>query len=582
MKQLTGLDATFLYMETPTTYGHVNGLLIFDRPSPDFDPMAAVYAKYASMIGELEPMRRRLVEVPFGLDHPYWIDDPHFDLDFHVRALNLAPPGRDDQLAEQVTRIVGRPMDRTRPLWEVYVIDGLEDGRWALLTKYHHATIDGGSGQLMLEMITSPDEDAPPPGESPPWEPEEIPSDAELLRLAITNLIRNPLKAMRLQARIVRQLAAASGVPTVRSGAEQAEAAIKRIGAPARSERQRVALPVTGAPPTPWNKAITPHRRFAMRTSSLENIKRLKEATGGTVNDVVMAICAGALREYLIRHDALPDRPLRAMVPVSIRTGDETDPWTNRVSGIVADLPTDRADPLERVARCRTAMDEAKRQFELVPAADMVDLSQFSSPVIATAAARLASQLRLADRVDPPVNVTISNVPGPRQPLYFAGAMLQHQYPVSIVTDGQGLNITVQSYLDRLDFGIIVDRELVPDVWDLADLHIAEISRLFEATGAEWATPPEPPAPRRGPVKPATTTTTAARKQAAGRKKAPAKRAPSAKRAPAKKAASKRAARKAPAKKAPAKKAPAKKLSATKAPAKRTASKRRANSARSS
>jgi diacylglycerol O-acyltransferase len=528
MKQLSGLDATFLYMETPTTYGHVTGLLIFDRPSSDFDPMAAVYAKYASMIGELEPMRRRLVEVPFGLDHPYWIDDPHFDLDFHVRALNLAPPGRVDQLAEQVTRIVGRPMDRARPLWEVYVIDGLESGRWALLTKYHHATIDGASGQLMLEMITSPDPDAPPPGASPPWEPEQIPSNTELLRLAIGNLMRNPLKAARLQARIARQLAAASGVPGARRGAEQAEAAIKRIGVPAARRRPRVALPVTAAPPTPWNKAITPHRRFAMRTSSLENIKRLKQATGGTVNDVVMAICAGGLREYLIRHDALPDRPLRAMVPVSIRTGDETDPWTNRVSGIVADLPVDCDDPLERVARCRTAMDEAKRQFELVPAEELVDLTQFSSPVLATAATRLASQLRLADRVDPPVNLVISNVPGPRQPLYLAGAMLQHQFPVSIVTDGQGLNITVTSYLDRLDFGFIVDRELVPDVWDLADLHIDEITRLFEATGAKWATPPEPPAPRRGPVE-----------QLAAAKK-PAKRTP-AKRTPAKRASGKKA-----------------------------------------
>ncbi len=568
MKQLSGLDATFLYMETPTTYGHVNGLLIFDRPSPDFDPRAAVHAKYASMIGELEPMRRRLVEVPFGLDHPYWIADPDFDLDYHVRALNLAPPGRVDQLAEQVSRIVARPMDRTRPLWEVYVIDGLESGRWALLTKYHHATIDGASGQLMLEMLTSPDPDAPPPSASPPWEPESIPSGAELLRLAIANLLRNPVKAMRLQARIVRQLATASGVPAARRGAEQAEAVVKRIGVPADRRRSRVALPMTGAPPTPWNKAITPHRRFAMRTSSLENIKRLKQATGGTVNDVVMAICAGALREYLLRHDALPDRPLRAMVPVSIRTGDETDPWTNRVSGFVADLPTDCDDPLERVARCRTAMDEAKRQFELVPAQELVDMNQFSSPVLATAATRLASQLRLADRITPPVNLVISNVPGPRQPLYLAGAMLRHQFPVSIVTEGQGLNITVTSYLDRLDFGFIVDRELVPDVWDLADLHIAEITRLFDATGAEWATPPEPPAPRRGPVTHLAPATASARKP-------PAKEVPAAKKAGAKAGAKRASAKKATAKTASVKKASSKKVGARKAAAKKTPTKRR-------
>jgi diacylglycerol O-acyltransferase / wax synthase len=189
------------------------------------------------------------------------------------------------------------------------------------------------------------------------------------------------------------------------------------------------------------------------------------------------------------------------MVPVSIRTGDEEDPWTNRVSAIVADLPTDCDDPLERVARCHEAMLDAKRLLDLVPANELVDLTQFSTPVLATSAVRLASRLRLADRVAQPFNLVISNVPGPRQPLYFAGAQLCHQFPVSIVADGQGLNITVVSYLDRLDFGFIVDRELVPDVWDLADMHIAEITRLFDATGAEWAQPPQPASPRRGPVK---------------------------------------------------------------------------------
>ena len=182
MKQLTGLDAAFLYMETPTTFGHVTSLMIFERPNPDYDPYAAVYAKYASLVGQLEPLRRRLVGVPFGLDHPYWVADPNFDLDFHVREIHLARPGMVDQLAEQVSRIVGRPMDRTRPLWEVYVIDGLHSGRWALLTKYHHATIDGAAGQLMLTILTDTDPDAPAPGPGPSWEPEPLPGNVELLR----------------------------------------------------------------------------------------------------------------------------------------------------------------------------------------------------------------------------------------------------------------------------------------------------------------------------------------------------------------------------------------------------------------
>ncbi|BDB43100.1 MULTISPECIES: WS/DGAT/MGAT family O-acyltransferase [Mycobacterium] len=498
MKQLSGLDAAFLHMETSTTFGHVTSVMIFERPRRDYDAYAAVYAKFASLVGELEPLRRRLVEVPFGLDHPYWVSDPNLDLDFHIRELRLAKPGLIDQLADQVCRIVGRPMDRTRPLWEVYVIDGLADGRWALLTKYHHATIDGASGQLMLQIVTDTAPDALPPGDGSQWQSESLPGAGELLRRTAIRLAGNPFRAIRVQTRIVRQLADAAGIRGVGSAAAVAGSVVKRVAGTGIGDLARVSLPSVSAPSAPWNKTITAHRRFAMRTTSLENIKRLKEATGGTVNDIVMAICAGGLREYLLAHDALPDRPLRAMVPVSIRTGDEADPWTNRVSAIVADLPTDCADPLERVELCRAAMRQAKRRFELVPAEELADLTRYSAPVLSTSAVRLASRLQLANRVGLPFNVVISNVPGPRRPLYFAGAKLCHQFPVSIVTDGQGLNITVVSYLDRLDFGFIADRELVPDVWDLADMHIAEIGRLFDATGAQWAQPLRPALPRRG------------------------------------------------------------------------------------
>ncbi len=532
IKQLTGLDASFLYMETPTTYGHVSGLSVFERPTPDFEPFPAVRAKWASLVGVLEPMRRRLVEVPFGLDHPYWIEDPHFDLDFHVRELRLAQPGRPDQLAEQICRIVGRPMDRTRPLWEVYVIDGLEDGSWAMLSKYHHATIDGASGVLMLNLLMdpSPEASADVPDETPEWTPEPVPSQQELLRLALLNLAANPLKAVRTQMRLVRDFADAVGVQGVSSAASQVGRAVKRVAAGGDGDDagQSVSVPLTPAPATPWNKAITPHRRFALESASLDDIKRLKEATGGTVNDVVMAISAGALREYLLLHNALPDRPLRALVPVSIRTGEEQDPWTNRVSGIVADLPTDCPDPLERIQRCHEAMDAGKRQFELMPAEAIIDLAQFASPMLASSAMRFAWRLRLADRVAPPVNLIISNVPGPRRPLYFVGCRMKDYFPVSGIGDGMGLNITVHSYLDRLDYGLIADRDLMPDLWDLLDLHMAEIDRLFDVTGAERA---EPPA-----------------KKAAAARKTPAKQAPARKRAAKKSTARKSTARKTTAK----------------------------------
>ena len=390
-------------------------------------------------------------------------------------------------------------MDRRRPLWEAYVIEGLADGRWALLQKTHHATIDGASGVIMLKMFSDESRDAVWGFGPREWVGEEPPSRAQVLQTAARNMMLNPLRGARLSLRIVRDVADAAGVRSISGLAMQARNTLGAIGRRSDPDASAsVSVPMTPAPATPWNKSVSPHRRFAMRSTSLENLKRLKEATGGTLNDVVMAICTGALREYLIEHDCLPDVPLRAMVPVSIRTGKEEDPWTNRVSAIVADLPTNCADPIERVALCREAMNVAKRQFNLMPAESLGQAADYASPVVAASAIRLVSRLKLADRVNSPVNVVISNVPGPRQPLYFAGARLDAYIPVSTISDGVGLNITVHSYADRMDFGLISDRDLVPDLWHLVDLHIDEIERLFEATGAEWAVPQPPPPMRKG------------------------------------------------------------------------------------
>jgi diacylglycerol O-acyltransferase len=496
LKQLTGTDVSFLLMETANTYGHVNGLSIYERPSPDFDPFTEVRNRLGIMVGHLEPLRRKVVEVPFELDRPYWVEDADFDLDFHVRHIGLAPPGAVDQLAEQVARIVGRRMDRARPLWEAYVIEGLADGRWALLQKTHHATIDGASGVIMLKMFTDDSRDAIYPLEHREWVGEQPPSRAEMLQAAAKNLAINPVKGMRLSLSVLRDLAdsmSVSGLVT------QVRKTLGSITAGSSGDStSSVSFPLTPAPSTPWNKAVTPHRRFAMRSADLANLKRLKDATGGTLNDVVMAICTGALRAYLIEKDQLPEGPLRAMVPVSIRTGQEEDPWTNRVSAIVADLPTYCDDPIERVGLCRDAMNAAKGQLDLVPADTLGEAADYTSPVVAAAAIRLVSRLKLADRLNSPINVVISNVPGPREALYFAGAKLDAYIPVSTISDGIGLNITVHSYEDRLDFGLISDRELIPDLWHLVDLHIDEIARLFDATGAEWAVEPGPKLMRNG------------------------------------------------------------------------------------
>ncbi len=500
MKQLTGMDVGFLVMETPNTYGHVSGLSIYQRPDPDFRPLEVVRERFSTLVGHFAPFRRKLVEVPFGLDRPYWIDDADFDLDFHVRHIGLAPPGAADQLAEQVARIVGRPMDRSRPLWEAYVMEGLADGRWALLQKTHHATIDGAAGVIAMTMFTDDGPDGQWDLTEQPWTGEEPPPQSELLGKAVANLAMNPIRGTRFGLSVVRDVADAAGVASIGDAAHQARVALGRIGKPktAASPESGINIPITPAPQTPWNKTVGPHRRFAMRSASIANLKALKNATGGTINDVVMAICTGALREYLLKHDALPSSPLRAMVPVSIRTGTEENPWTNRVSAIVADLPTDCEDPLERVERCRAAMQTAKHTFDLVPAETLGQAADYASPIVSTSALRLVHRLKLADRVNTPINVVISNVPGPREPLYFGGAKLDAYIPVSTITDNVGLNITVHSYDDRLDFGLIADRDLVPDLWDLVDLHIDEIDRLFEASGAEYAVEPAPPPMRHG------------------------------------------------------------------------------------
>ncbi|MBM3827267.1 MAG: wax ester/triacylglycerol synthase family O-acyltransferase [Actinobacteria bacterium] len=488
MRQLTGLDATFLHMESSTMFGHVSGLALYSRPSADFDPYAVVYERFRSLVGRVAPLHEKLLEVPLGLDHPYWVVDDDFDLDYHVRHLGLAPPGDDRQLADQVARIFGRALDRARPLWEVYVIEGLADGRWALMTKFHHSSIDGGAGVVLLNMLTDTSPDARPDLTPAPIEPEQAPTSAVLLQRSLSKLVSNPVRSLRLQLRVAQGLADSVGFRPASQLTRQVRRTVRAVTRRPEDEQtvaeNRVRLPLSPAPATPWNKSITPHRRFAMGSASLDTLRALKSASGGTVNDVVMAVCTGALRTYLLGYDALPDRPLRAMVPVSFRTGDEDVPWTNMVSGIIADLPTNCDDPRERVALCHEAMEAAKRQFELIPADTIAQGAQATSPILATAAARLASRLRWADRANLlPNNVVISNVPGPRSPMWLSGARMENYIPISIVTDGMGLNITVHSYLDRLDFGLIACRELVPDLWDLLEMHFEEIALLCDVYG---------------------------------------------------------------------------------------------------
>jgi diacylglycerol O-acyltransferase len=489
MKQLSGVDASFLYMETGRSFGHVSGLGVFRRPGPPgWSPYDTLCRQIERHLADLEPLRRRLVEVPLQLDHPYWVEDPDFDLEFHVRESAIPQPATDEKLAALTARLIARPLDRNHPLWECYVIEGLPDDRFAVLTKLHHATIDGAAGAELMKVLYADDEDASATGRPVPAAPP-LPSPPRVLGQALTDVARKPAKLARLQVRSIRALGELTRNQGLTGLAELMRTLPNPVGARlARSSKAAEAAgdeaalaplaPMSSAPDTPFNGSITAHRRVALRTVSLTSIQEVKRAVGLTVNDVVMAACAGALRAYLEEKGLLPDRPLVAMVPVSIRTGAESDKWTNRVSAVFPPIPTDEPDPLVRAQRVHQWMNEAKSRFMLLPADVITDYAEFAPAALAIRAARVAGRFKLADRMRLPFNLVISNIPGPRTRLALGGAEMEHYYPVSTIADGQGLNITLQSYRDILDFSIVADREMVPDVDHLADLLEDEFTGL--------------------------------------------------------------------------------------------------------
>ena len=475
MQQLTGLDAAFLAMETSSVFGHVGSVCVLD---PSTSPDAVTLHKVTELIEQrlhlMPPFRRRLVQVPLGLDQPYWIEDPDFDIEYHVREIALPAPGDDKQLAEQASRLHARPLDRSRPLWELYLIHGLQGGRVAIYSKVHHAAIDGVSGGEILTAIL----DLTPEGRpvDPPevaWKGEREPRSLSMVTRSALALAGQPVRAARLTYGLARSLPGLAKSP-----ARPHLPVIDRL----LGRDEGIVLPSTGlrAPATPFNKAISPHRRWAFLSLDLEEVKRVKNAAGGTVNDVVMALSTGALRRWLIDHDALPEAPLVAAVPVSIRKESEKGSAGNKVSTMLAALPTHLADPLERLHACTAAMASAKEQHGALPATLISDVTQFAMPALAGQAARLAARVRLVERVNP-FNLFVSNVPGPNLPLYYAGCRLLGYYPLSAIADGQGLNITVCSLDGGMHFGLIADRELVPDLDVMAGYLAEELEVLTKA-----------------------------------------------------------------------------------------------------
>ena len=463
MQRLTGLDATFLYMETPASHMHVASTCIFD---PTDVPGGYSFERVRNLVEDrlplLPPFRRRLAEIPFGLHHPLWIEDPDFDLDYHVRRAALPAPGGERELAEFAAEVMARPLDRAHPLWEMYVVEGLEGGMIATITKTHHAAIDGVSGaELTVNLLDLTPEMAPTPEPEIPWAPDRVPGELEKLGWAAVSLARQPLAAVKAARRT-------------------AEYALNLR----RRNREPGVIPPPGlfqAPRTSLNSTISPYRRFAFAQLSLDDVKMVKNGLGGTVNDVVLALCSGTLRRYFASREETIEESLVAMVPMSVRTEEEKGSMGNRVSSLFVGLASTIEDPVERLHAISEQTRRAKDQDKAVSASALTDWVEFAAPAIAARAARLVSNTRVFDRVRPAFNVTISNVPGPNFPLYSAGARMTAMYPMGPINDGGALNMTVMSYLGTLNFGLVACRESVGDLWSIAEgLHVA-LDELMKA-----------------------------------------------------------------------------------------------------
>jgi len=466
MRKLSGLDAAFIYTESPTNHMHMASLAVVDPATmPGGYDFARIRELVLQRLPLVPPFRWRLVQVPLPMARPVWIEDPHFDLDFHLHHDALLPPGGDAELAAYAADVFGRPLDRDHPLWEMHVVEGLASGEIAVVTKTHHAVIDGVSGAELTAKLLDVVIDPPPlPAPERAWRPDRVPSEPELLVEGMIDLAGRPLAAARTLARTVEMvcnLARRNRQPGVRTP-------------PAPFQ----------APKTMLNGPISGQRAVAFTRLDLEDIKRVKRHVGGTVNDVVVALCAGALRRYLQAHDDLPERPLVGGVPISVRAEHESGTLGNKVSAMLVSLATDVADPLERLAAIQDATAAAKDQDKAIGASTLADWAEFLAPAVAARAARVLASTPVMDRLGPIVNVVISNVPGPNFPLYLAGARLDALFPMGPIVDGVALNMTVMSYLGTMFFGLVACRETVPDVDLLARGLEEALCELLDAVSA--------------------------------------------------------------------------------------------------
>jgi diacylglycerol O-acyltransferase len=450
MQRLSGLDASFLYLETPAMHLHVALVAVLDpRSMPGGYDYERVYRFIDQGVRTQPQLQRRLVQVPLQIDHPVWLDEPHFDPLHHVRRVECPAPGGLPELAALVGRIMSTPLDRGRPLWEAWVIEGLSGGRFALVAKVHHAITDGIAGTQILSALFSASPSAEPkvPPEPAAQADQSVPSDIDLLREAVLARIARPKEIVRMFKRTTN--------------------ALFDLYERRQSPEHEAGATVFDSPRTRWNGPLSAPRNTAFARVSLDDLKAIRKPFGASANEVVLAICAGALRSYLEGHGELPLAPLIAACPIATRVRGTT---ANKVSAMVTSLATHLESPAERLRTIRAVTRSAKQEHDALGGDLIRSWAELMTPGLVTTAARLYAKYRLSELHRPMFNLMISNVPGPRVPIYFAGAELVSAYPLGPISEGAALNITVMTYAKHVDFGFISTPALMDDLDVLAGL----------------------------------------------------------------------------------------------------------------
>jgi diacylglycerol O-acyltransferase len=443
MERMSPLDATFLYVEDGVTHMHIASCAVFEGPAPDYEQVVATIAGKLAKI----PRYRQVVRfVPLQLGRPVWVDDPHFRLEYHVRHTALPPPGGDAELRALMGRVMSQPLDRHRPLWETWMIEGMENRRWGLITKIHHCMADGVAGTDLLSVVLDQEPDPPPP-EKDVWRPAPQPSDLQLVADAVVGLAMSPYE----QVRALRSLTRAP---------RRSLTQLREMAAGLRSYADSLLPTRTSS----LVGAIGPHRRWTWVSVDLDDAKLVRHTLGGTVNDVIVTAVTSGLRQLLLaRGEPLDDLVVRSLIPVSIRADDARNTYDNRVSAMFADLPVAIADPLERLTAVREQMEMLKNSHQTDAGVGLTALSQFApSAAIALAERSVMQVMRRAPQHS--INTVATNVPGPQHPLYLAGRKMLEYLPFVPIAHGVRVGIAIVSYNGRLAFGITGDFDTAPDI----------------------------------------------------------------------------------------------------------------------